>query len=154
MSSASAPLSLEVCIRRSWESFPLPKLSCRNFNSCLLTSEALPGRPGGSRSLTNGRHLCRPSLRMSGTLVVPYNSWPSVPWRRIFNRRFSCRGWVKSLQDPSKAGLSNAKHRAKTSPPFLRTRRTSSFLVDFRLHFLQDVGVGLAVLHRHLDGVA
>ena len=26
--------------------------------------------------------------------------------------------------------------------------------IDFRLHFLQDVGVGLAVLRRHLDGVA
>ena len=31
MSNTSAPLSLAVCIRRSWASFPLPRLSCRNF---------------------------------------------------------------------------------------------------------------------------
>ena len=101
MSSTSAPLSLSVCIKRSWASFPLPRLSCRKFNSCLTTSEVLPGRPGRSRSLTHGRHLCRPCLRMAGTLVAPYNSWPSVPWRRISNRHFSCRGGVgfQSLLD-------------------------------------------------------
>ena len=92
MSSTSAPVSLAVCIKRSWASLPLPRLSCRNFISCLSTSEALPGRPGRSRFLTHGRHLCRPCLRTTGTLVVPYNPWPSVPWRRISNRRFSCRG--------------------------------------------------------------
>ena len=85
MSSTSAPLSLAVCIRRSWASFPLPRLSCRNFISCFSTSEALPGRLGRSRSLTHGRHLCRPCLRMTGTLVAPYRSWPSVPWCRISN---------------------------------------------------------------------
>ena len=92
MSSTSAPLSLAVCNRKPWASFPLPRLSCRNFISCLSTSEALPGRPGRSRSLTHGRHFCRPCLHMSGTLVVPYNPWPSVLWRRTSDRRFSCRG--------------------------------------------------------------
>ena len=31
MSNTSAPLSLAVCIRRFWASFPLPRLSCRNL---------------------------------------------------------------------------------------------------------------------------
>ena len=37
MSSTSAPLSLAVCIRRSWASLPLPRLSCRNFTFYLST---------------------------------------------------------------------------------------------------------------------
>ena len=43
MSNTSAHLSLTVRIRRVWASFPLPRLSCRNFTSCLLTSGVLPG---------------------------------------------------------------------------------------------------------------
>ena len=92
MSNTSAPLSLAVCIRRSWASFPHPRLCCRNFNSCLSNSEALPGRPGRSHHERHERCLFGPCLSKSGTLAALYSSWPSVPWWRISNRHSSCRG--------------------------------------------------------------
>ena len=42
MCNISALLSLAVCIRRFWASFPLSRLSCRNFNFCLSSSGAPP----------------------------------------------------------------------------------------------------------------
>ena len=42
MSNTSATLSLSVCIRRSWASFPLPRFSCRNFTFHPSTSGAPP----------------------------------------------------------------------------------------------------------------
>ena len=92
MSSTSAPLSLAVCIRRSWASLPLPRLSCRNFNSCLSTSEALPGRPGRSAHQRHGRYLYRPCPNTLGTSALPCSPGPSVPSHRISNRHSSCRG--------------------------------------------------------------
>ena len=41
MSNTSASLSLAVCIRRFWASFPLPRLSCRNFTFHPSTTVAL-----------------------------------------------------------------------------------------------------------------
>ena len=66
-------------------------LSCRNFNSCLSTSEALSGRPGRSAHQKHGRYLYRPCLNTSGTLVLPCSTGPSVPWHRISKRHSSYR---------------------------------------------------------------
>ena len=42
ISNKSVPLSLAVCIRRSWAPFPLPRLRCRNFTFHPTTFGAPP----------------------------------------------------------------------------------------------------------------
>ena len=92
MSSTLAPFSLAVCIMRAWASFSLWRLSCRNFNSCLSTSEAHTGRPSRSRRQSHGRCLYRPYLNKSGTLALPCSSGPSLFWPHTSYRHSSRRG--------------------------------------------------------------
>ena len=185
---ASPPWCIVLLINEQWIGPPLPgslhqallgtppllRLSCRNFDFCLLTSEThrfWPSVPwyrvsnryssccGCHSPGIHGRNQGIWSIgRLShahGCGTQPTRSWPKR---------------VKSLQDPWSAGLPSAMHRAdttssfsnvssrslisrvlvetrfevsalssttrsssvrkaETSPPFLRTRRTPSFLV-------------------------
>ena len=80
------------CIKRSWTSFPLSWLRCRNSTSHLSTSEAFPGTPGRNHYRRHGQHLPRPCLNMSGTSGAPWNLRTRAPRSDTFNRHLSCRG--------------------------------------------------------------
>ena len=127
----------------------------RNFNSCLSTSDALPGRPGRSRHQKHGRYLYRPCLNTSGTLALPCSSGPSVLWHRISNKHSSC-------QD-----CSSAKHRADTTSSFstvssrtlisrdlveTRARSRFHFFLDFHPAF-QEALMGVKHSAQHLSGL-